>query len=216
MYKNINFIYVSEYLKNMSIMFFKNYGINIDSKNQNVIYNALYSNDFIKNDNIIKNKNNIVYASSWTKGLNKILDLFDYLLLHMPNLTLTILCPSYSSNNIDFLDRIQKNKNIIFIGNVNKNKYCEIIQSSMCVLSPSFLETFGCVFAESYYLGTPVIADINTGAVKEIIDNNFIVNYNDKKMVLNKIKELQNNNYSVKLHNKFLDVNIINKWLELN
>ena len=216
MFNNVNFIYVSEYLKNMSITFFKNYAIDIKKKNQHIIYNALYTNDFIKQNNINKNKNNLVFASSWTKGLKQILDLFDYFLLHNGDLTLTILCPSYSSNNVEMMGRIQNNKNIIFIGNVKKNTYCEIIQNALCVLSPSFLETFGCVFAESYYLGTPVIADINTGAIKEIIDNNFIVDYNNKKEVLDKITDLQNNIYDVILDEKFLDINIIKKWLELN
>jgi len=36
---------------------------------------------------------------------------------------------------------------------------------------PPFYETFGCICAESYYLGVPVLADINSGGgVLEILN----------------------------------------------
>ena len=71
--------------------------------------------------------------------------------------------------------------NIIIHGPVNKEQYTKIIKESLVVLTTTFQETYGCVFAESYYLGTPVIADYRSGGVKEIIDNNYIVNFDNKK-----------------------------------
>jgi glycosyltransferase involved in cell wall biosynthesis len=72
-------------------------------------------------------------------------------------------------------------------------------------------------FAESYYLGTPVIADYRSGAVKEIIDNNYIVNYDNDEETFNKILFIKNNrdNIHVSLGEKFkLEYNI-NLWYDI-
>ena len=104
--------------------------------------------------------------------------------------------------------------NIIIKDTLTKDKYSEIIKESLCVLSSRFNETFGCVFAESYYLGTPVIADVGSGAVKEIIDNYFIVDYNNKEQVFNKIKEIsyKRDFMNIQLPEKFLFNENFNKW----
>ena len=79
-------------------------------------------------------------------------------------------------------------------------------------MAPRFPETFGCVFAESYYLGVPVIADIHSGAVKEIIDNEYIVDYDYPEKVYEKIQSLKTRP-AIKLDDKFLTS--IDKWEEL-
>ena len=55
-------------------------------------------------------------------------------------------------------------------------------------------------------MGTPVIASHQSGAIKEIIDNRFIVDYNNPDIVLERIMELQQSSEknNVKLDNKFL------------
>ena len=130
------------------------------------------------------------------------------------------MTPGYDWNKFTEYANELKNKygdDIIIHGPVNKDQYSKIIKESMCVLTTTFAETFGCVFAESYYLDTPVIADYRSGAVKEIIDNNYIVNFDNKQETADKILYLKNNrdNINVKLDDKFmLDYNI-NKWLNL-
>ena len=110
--------------------------------------------------------------------------------------------------------QLLKNKykdNILILGPLNKQEYAQVIQSACCVISSTFQETFGCVFAESYYLGTPVIADINSGAVIEIIEKENIVNYNNYDEVYNKFTTVKNNRdkYIIKLDEKFfLDYNL--------
>jgi glycosyltransferase involved in cell wall biosynthesis len=98
-----------------------------------------------------------------------------------------------------------------------KYDYAILVRSSLCVLTTTYQETFGCVFSESYYLGTPVIADIRSGAVKEIIDNNYIVNYDNPSEIYSKIKKLQiiRNNLIIELEEKFLFENNFKKWLKL-
>ena len=103
-------------------------------------------------------------------------------------------------------------KNIIILGPVNKKQYCKIIENSGCVIAPSFPETFGCVFAEAYFLGTPVICDIKSGAVKEIIGSENVVNYNDLHETYSKIISKINSNEKIELNAKFkFDYNF-NKW----
>lgn len=100
-----------------------------------------------------------------------------------------------------------KNKypnNIIIYGPVNKSLYCELIQNSGCVLAPSFPETFGCVFSEAYYLGTPVICDVKSGAVKEIIGKDNVVNYKNFNEVYNKIITKIESNEKIELDEKFM------------
>lgn len=223
--KNINFIFNSIYCKELFESYMKNYNIVIEDYRINIIYNILYENEFIdvKNLEISKNLNNIVYASAWQKGLHKIIEIFDYIIKKDNSIKLLLLSPGYDLCKYNeykkYLIDTYPN-NIIILGKLNKYDYAKTIKSSLCVLSSTFSETFGCVFSESYYLGTPVIADINSGALKEIIDNNYIVNYNNPNEVYLKIKELQDlqknsNSLNIKLNQKFLLEYNLNNWLNI-
>jgi len=212
---NINFIFVSNHLKNMFISKF-----NFEQDRLHVIYNILYDSEFvnIKNQEMLVNKNQITYASAWQKGINHIISLFDYIFKIDNDIILNLLNPGYDWGNHQHYATELKDKyrdRIIIHGPVNKKEYAKIIKQSLCVISTTFNETFGCVFAESYYLGTPVIADYRTGAVKEIIDNNFIVNINDHNSVYNKIVQLQLKREIVNLNNKFLLEEGLNNWLKI-
>jgi len=159
----------------------------------------------------------LVFASAWCKGIRKIIDLFQNLIQKKPELKLILLSPGYDySNWEDYRKTLEATypNEIKIYGPLNKKEYKKIIQSALCVLSAPFWETFGCVFAESYYLGTPVIADIRSGAVREIIDTNYIVNYEEPEKVLQKIEELQRerDTLSIQLDKKFLVESNINLW----
>ena len=202
----------------------KKYNICIENHRLTIIYNILYEDDFkyIKNCNLsnIKNLNNIVYASAWQKGIHKIIEIFDYIIKIDNNIKLILLSPGYDLHNyIEYKKYLIKKypNNLIILGKLNKYDYANIIKSSLCVLSTSFSETFGCVFSESYYLGTHVIADFRSGALKEIIDNNFIINYDNPNQVYLKIKYLQKNHatLNIKLDEKFLLDTNLKIWLEL-
>ena len=108
-------------------------------------------------------------------------------------------------------------KNVEIAGPQNKEDYAMIIKSSLCLLVSSFPETFGCVFTESYYLGTPVIADYRSGAVAEHLDNDYVFDYDDPEDVYEKLEWLRKNrdNVKVKLDHKFMMEPNIEKWKKL-
>jgi hypothetical protein len=220
--RNIFFILNSNFTKKLFSNYFNKHNLVIDEKKIIVINNILYNNDFIKikNTKFDINTYNLVYASDWEKGIWDIIKLFDYILSKDKNFILTLLSPT---NNIETQFKQYKNtlkekygNNINIIGSVNKEEYSKVIKSSLCVLTSKFSETFGSVFAESLYLGTPVIGDINSGAVPEIVGHNFIVNYDNLDQFYNKLMEIKNNRSitNVKLNEKYLfDKNFL-LWIE--
>jgi glycosyltransferase involved in cell wall biosynthesis len=108
-------------------------------------------------------------------------------------------------------------KNVEIIGPQNKEEYANIIKNSLCVLVSSYQETFGCVFTESYYLGTPVIADHRSGAVADHLDNDYVFDYDKPEGVYKKLQWLrkERNNLHIELDDIFkLDFNI-KKWKKL-
>ena len=203
--KNINFIFVSNFIKYKFVNYFKNYGFIIEQSRLHVIYNIMYEEEYagVKNDIIPVNKNYITYASAWQKGIEHVISVFDYAKKYDRELKLVLLSPGYDWNNwTSYANDLKQKygKDVIIHGPVDKLKYSRIIKESLVVLSTIFEETFGCVFAESYYLGTPVIADHRSGAIREIIDNNFIVNFDNKEETFNKIMEVKNNRNNMNVH----------------
>jgi glycosyltransferase involved in cell wall biosynthesis len=209
--KNITFIFNSETCKKIYSYFFAHYGFTFEDSRCRVIYNILYEDDFSesKNDSYLVDINKIVFGSAWMKGIEKVIEVFRFIVKKNDKLELVLLSPGYDDHmwndyklklSEEFQDRIK------ILGPLDKKNYCEVIKSSLCVLSASYFETFGCIFAESYYLGTPVIADVKCGAVKEIIDNQYIVDYSNPETVLEKLLDLQKtrNNINIKLDDKFL------------
>jgi glycosyltransferase involved in cell wall biosynthesis len=172
----------------------------------------MYASEFDTTECAIENK--IVFASAWVKNLPVIIKLFRSLLL-LSDVRLELMSPGYEYPAFLEYKKILEDefKERIFIhGPLKKQDYCKVLKSSICVLAPRFPETFGCVFAESYYLGVPVIADIHSGAVKEIIDNNYIVDYDYPEKVHEKIQLLKTRP-NIQLDEKFLTS--IDKWEEL-
>ena len=218
------FICNSNNCKNLFVNFLSRFDIKINDDRIFMIYNILYDFELIIDKNIKPDKNNIVYASAWGKGVLKIIDVFDYIYKKNNAVILTLMNPGYDYQYYAEYIKILKNKyenKINILGPINKIEYSKVIQSACCVFSAPFNETFGCVFSESYHFGTPVIADKTSGAVCEIIGINNIVNYNNLEEVYNKFIEIQKNrdNLNIQLDEKFyLKYNIV-KWckvLEIN
>lgn len=182
-----------------------------------VIYNALYEDDFSCTEKEEINPYQITFASSWAKGLGAVLDWFEYACRHDDKLELHLLSPTYSWDK-DILPSIQQRfrHRVVIHGPLRKKEYSSMIRRSLCVLTAPYFETFGCVFAESYYLGTPVIADPSSGAVKEIVRHEDVISLKDHDAYLQKVREFQGNKKpKISLREEFLSHSVHRKWMEL-
>jgi len=203
--KIIDIIAVSNFHKNNILS-------KLPNVNVHVIYNALFPELYVKKEANV-NYNNIVFASNWAKGLDKVLNIGTMYYNINPNFKLLLLKPSYC----DWMPDLTKYKFIKIIGNIkNKKEYCELLQSCLCVLTTSYPETFGCVFAEALHLGVPVIGDnsIDSGFL-EIIQKDHICNFNNVNDVISKIEEFRMNRPTVCLDNKFYSEFIITDLINL-
>jgi glycosyltransferase involved in cell wall biosynthesis len=207
----ISIVAVSNFHKNNVMSKFPNTSIY-------VIYNALFPELYVKHDltNIDFNDNHIMFASSWSKGLHNVINIACEYYKVNSSFKLLLLKPSYDTRDYDF----SKYPFINVLGNIkNKSEYCKLLQSCLCVLTTSYQETYGCVFAEALHLGVPVIGDnsIKSG-FQEIISEENLCNFRNAQEVIKKIntlKELrQNHNYklNITLDSKFYSEQIIEQW----
>jgi len=203
---NIDIVSVSKFHKN-----------NIQERMPSVtiytIYNALFKEYYIKNENIKYDKNSIIFASNWAKGLDKILKIADKYYLKNKEFKLILIKPCYCTWEPD----LKHYPFIEILGTIkNKIEYCELLQKNLCVLSTSFPETFGCVFAEALFLGVPVIGDNSVNsAIHEIIQKDHMCNFDNIDEVIEKIEEFQKNRQFVQLNEQFLDDSIIQEWIKI-
>jgi glycosyltransferase involved in cell wall biosynthesis len=206
---NIKFIFNSEFSKKYIIDNLNRCNMKISENRMTIIPNYIFKEYFEKSDNVLKKEFQLVYASGWNKGIVHIIRIFDYIINQNNNFKLILMSPGYEYKNFEgFKNEIEEKykNNITILGPINKKDYCKIIQESSCVFAPPFPETFGCVFSESYYLETPVIADIRSGAVVEIIGNENITDYSDLNKTYLKLLEIINRNKHTKtsLNEKYL------------
>ena len=210
---------INEYFKNnnISIIAVSNFHkSNLKDKFPDIkvdtIYNALFPQHFIKHD-INYDENKIIFASSWSKGLDNVLRIGKEYYKKNRKLQLIIIKPDYCKWEPD----LSEYPFIINKGSIkNKNEYCKLIQGCLCVLSTTFHETFGCVFAESLHLGVPVIGnnEVNS-AISEIVEPNFMCNYKNVDEVIDLIENVKRNRPNIKLDNKFYQDNVINEWIKI-
>jgi glycosyltransferase involved in cell wall biosynthesis len=174
-----------------------------------VIYNALFP-EYVPKQLTVK-QNEITFASNWYKGLERVLNIVKEL-NKTHAIKLNLLKPNYCNWDRDFSNEYPF---VNVIGNVkDKVVYSRIIARSICILTTSYPETFGCVFAESLHIGTPVIADKSVDAgFHEFINDNYKVDFNNLDQVLKKILEIKDD--IVRLPDEFYEKQIIEQWKNL-
>lgn len=161
--RDIKIVCVSKFHKNHIKEIFKQH------LNCAYIYNSLYEKYYFIDKNIERDYYTLLYASSPGKGLDVVVNLFRYLYKYDKRFSLVIIKPDYSR---DFIFKIP---GVSYLGTIKcKKTYSILIQKSLCVIAPSNPETFGCVFAEAYHLGIPVLYNKNKySGLNEIIDNKY-------------------------------------------
>lgn len=187
-----------------------------NNKNLFYIYNSLFEEYFVKNTNIKYNKNKILFASGVLKGFNKIIKICEKYHQLNNNFRLVLLTPNYTEKFIKNFN-LEKYNFIEYKGVIkDKNEYSNLIQESLCVISASFSETFGCVYAESLHLGTPVIGDTSIqSAISEIVDENYLCNFNDINSVIELIEKIKMNRKDVYLKKYFYEKETIQHWIKM-
>lgn len=216
-YDNVSIVVPSLFAKEYLI---KKYNLNKHQDKIYTIYNIIYPDEFDVTSNIQPNLNKLVFASAWHKGIEQVLALFAYCLEQDPNLELDIMHPGYGLKNYHSTINNIQNKfgnKVTILGPANKLVYSRIIRSALAVVMPAFAETFGCVAAESLYLGTPVIYSSQSAAVKEIVDSHWATNYNSLCDFYAKVSLLQHTRLQQKfqLEDKFLIQPNLQKWISL-
>lgn len=210
---SMKIVCVSNFHKNNIENMFKRYNLLIP--NIISIYNALYKKTFNNCNNYTYNKKHILYASRYDENFKMILNLFDKLYEFDNEFRLILSFPSYAKNVPNEL--IKDKKYIIIKYNENKTDYGNLMKSCLCLLvDPLFYETFGCVTAEAYYLGTPVIGCKNIiCGVNEIISKDDFCDYYNHNDFINIIKRFYNERPKITLNKIFFEDVIINEWCNI-
>lgn len=84
-------------------------------------------------------------------------------------------------------------KNVVLVGNKNKNELGELYLDSSLFVMTSRTESFGLVLVEAGSYGIPVLAYDTAQGAKEIIENNnngFLIQNRNKEEMIEKIKEI--------------------------
>jgi glycosyltransferase involved in cell wall biosynthesis len=117
-----------------------------------------------------KQKNKLVFFSSPHKGLENALSAFRYLKKKDPSLTLYLANPGYQEGEHKYVEGVCN------LGKLSPTKVYEHVQSAELVFYPNFVypETFGIVFIEANFLGTPVLTH-PIGSAKEVLNKHNIL-----------------------------------------
>ena len=181
--------------------------------NGKVIYNALFPEYFKRDDTIKYNKDKIIVPSGWYyRDINNVLKNCSEYYKKNKDFKLILITPNYAPKDAT-IDSV-KYPFVNNIGNIkDKNEYCKLLQSCLCVMTTSSPETFGCVYAEAFHLGVPVILDnsVESGSL-EIVPPEQTCNFNNTDEFIKKIEEYRNNRPVVSLSDKFYEKSIINDW----
>ena len=181
-----------------------------------VIYNALFRELYPRTALTAEtyDKNRVIYASSWsTKGIQHVLRIGAACWKRNPAFQLWMLKPGYCSWNPD----LREFPFVRVIGTVyDKADYCGYLQSSLCVLSTRFPETFGCVFAEALHLGVPVVGDTSVNsAIREIIPPEHLCNFDQVDQVVDMIESFRAKRPTPRLADRFYSESVLAQWQAL-
>ena len=176
------------------------------------IYNSLYPRLFPKKS-IQYNKNKIIFASRWSKGLDNVIKISSQYYLQNKEFKLVLIKPKYCSwdpdvSSFPFIEKI---------GTItDKTQYSELLQGCLAVFSTSFEECCPCVFQEALHLGVPVIGDnsVDSGTL-EIVPPEHTCNFNNISEVIQMIEQFRENRPAVHLDKKFYNDTILQEWKNL-
>jgi glycosyltransferase involved in cell wall biosynthesis len=133
----------------------------------------------------------LVYFSAPWKGLDLVLEAFQRVRRSMPDMRLYLACPGYTT--ADEAPAPGPNDNVTYLGRLAQPDALEQVRSALCVFYPAnrVPESFGCVFAESHAVGTPVLAH-PFGAACELLSRDELVDAEDIEAIVQRIRSWRN------------------------
>lgn len=138
-----------------------------------VVHNAITEKD-LKN---YGNPDKIIYAGRLdaVKGLSTLINAMSRTVKNFSQLKLHIIGDEKTGDEAEKLKEQVRNleleENIIFRGNMSRDRVLEEFATAWYTVVPSRVEAFGYVVIESFSVGTPVIGSDTTG-IAEVIGNN--------------------------------------------
>lgn len=149
------------------------------------VYNPI-PDELVKSD-VAYDRNKLIFLSAAWKGLDMVLDAFQVLRQSMPEMRLHLASPGYANNGTAPTGRAAEN--VVHLGSLSHAEVMEQVRTSLCVFYPAdrVPETFGCVFAESHAVGTPVLAH-PFGAACELLGREELVDARDLPGVVDRVR----------------------------
>ena len=155
-----------------------------------VIPNLINKNDLYIN----KNKDwKITFIGRFhiSKGVDVLIKAMSIVVKEFPTIKLDLIGGGDQTFYIELVRKYSLEKNIIFLGELPRDKVLKSLSKSQFSIVPSIFEAFGYVVIEAFSVKTPVIGS-NTGGILDIIENGksgflfSVGNYNElaSKMIL--------------------------------
>ncbi len=172
---------------------------------QVLVLNPVLDKEFLlyKGKREVDKLDNIIFSySRWVKwkNISLIFETYENLKDKINNLKLIIW---WSGEELKpFLKKYKSNKNIIFLGIINKKQIIDNLEKSKVFLFPSIIDSFWIVIVESMSIWTPVIS-FSAPWAKEIISNkqNSFITNNKKDFFSYTYNILKSNSLNEKISN---------------
>jgi glycosyltransferase involved in cell wall biosynthesis len=149
------------------------------------VYNPIP--DELGRSDVAFDPNKLVFLSAAWKGLDMVLDAFQVLRRSLPEMRLHVASPGYADTGNG--PNGHASENVVHLGSLSHAEVMDEVRTSLCVFYPAdrVPETFGCVFAESHAVGTPVLAH-PFGAACELLDGDELVDARDLPRIVDRVR----------------------------
>jgi glycosyltransferase involved in cell wall biosynthesis len=150
------------------------------------VYNPIP--DELAPSDVIYDPTKLVFVSAPWKGFDMVLRAFEAVRRVMPDMRLHVATPGYAFDPSAYGGPCPEG--VTFLGSLSHGDVIEELRSALCVFYPAnvFPETFGCVFAESHAVGTPVLAH-PFGAARELLGDDEFVDADDLTGVVDRVRD---------------------------
>lgn len=154
----------------------------------------------------------LIFYSSPHKGLEQVLEIFEYL-HHQDNTYKLFVCnPGYYKDHDTFPEGVTN------LGPLCHAEAMSHVRTSLCVLYPQtvFEETFGLVYAEANAMGTPVIGH-DIGSAREILDHpKQVIDCTNLEEIVKTVQDWGNGKRLKVTGNKLFELrNVVAEWKKL-